>query len=105
MYQVAKSPANLTPNAFWGEFLGSIRYSTSSSKYTYIRNLCVRVPQRIFSCSLFARDDNLNVPRFSELYFLSYVLDGVQLEPGSFLARQLHSAVSTKGRIVIGGYC
>jgi len=32
------------------------------------------------------------------------MLDGDQLDPGSFLARQLHSAiVSTKGRIVIGG--
>ena len=32
------------------------------------------------------------------------MLDGVQLDPGSFLARQLHSAVvSTKGMIVIGG--
>jgi len=32
------------------------------------------------------------------------MLDGAQLDPGSFLARQLHSAaVSTKVRIVIGG--
>jgi len=32
------------------------------------------------------------------------MLDGVQLDPGSFLARQLHSSiVSTKGRILIGG--
>jgi len=32
------------------------------------------------------------------------MLDGLPLDPGSFLARQLHSvAVSTKDRIVIGG--
>ena len=32
------------------------------------------------------------------------MLESVQLDPGSFLARQLHSAaVSTKGRIVIDG--
>ena len=32
------------------------------------------------------------------------MLDGDELDPCSFLARQLHSAaVSTKGRIVIGG--
>jgi len=31
------------------------------------------------------------------------MLDGIQLDPASFLARQLHSAaVSTNGRIVIG---
>jgi len=31
------------------------------------------------------------------------MLDGVQLDPGSFLARQLHSAVvSTNGKIVVG---
>jgi len=35
---------------------------------------------------------------------LSYMLKGIQLDPGSFLARQLHSApVSTKAKIVIEG--
>ena len=35
---------------------------------------------------------------------MSFILDGVQLDPGAFLARQLYSAaVSTKGRIVIRG--
>jgi len=53
---------------------------------------------------MFAQGNSLNVPRLSELYFSSCVLDGVQLDPSSFLVRQLHSAtVSTKGRIVIGG--
>ena len=45
----------------------------------------------------------MNVLRLSELYFLSCMLDGVQLDPCSFLPRQLHSAtVNTKGRIVTG---
>ena len=31
------------------------------------------------------------------------MLDGVQIDPGAFLARQLYdAAVSTKGRIIIG---
>jgi len=35
---------------------------------------------------------------------MSCMVDGVQLNPGSFLARQFHSAtVSTKCRMVIGG--
>ena len=39
-----------------------------------------------------------------ELYFLSCMLDGAQLNPSSFLAKQLYSAgTSIKGRIVIGG--
>ena len=97
-------PCEFNPNAFLGELSGSVRYSTSSSKCTHIRNPCIRIAQHILACSLFARDNSLNVPRLSELYFLSCMLDGVQLDPGSFLARQLHSvAVSTKGRIVIGG--
>ena len=38
------------------------------------------------------------------MYFLSCILDVLQLDPNSFLARQLYSAaISTKGRIVIGG--
>jgi len=70
----------------------------------HIKNPCIRVAQRILACSLFARDDSLNVPRLSELYFLSCMLDGDQFDPGSFLAGQLHSAtVSTKGRKVIAG--
>ena len=84
------------PNAFWGELSGSVTYNTISSKCTHIRNSYIRVVQRILACFLFGRDDSLNVPRLSELYFLSYMLDGVQLNPISFLARQLHSAtVST----------
>jgi len=35
---------------------------------------------------------------------MPYILNGVRLDPGSFLVRQLYSAVvSTKSRIVIGG--
>jgi len=97
-------PREFNPNAFWGELSRSFRYSTSSSRCTHIRNPFIRVVQRILACSLFTRDNSLNVPRLSDLYFLSYMLDGDQLDPSSFLTRQLHSAVvSTKGRIVIGG--
>ena len=68
----------------------------------HITNPCIRVAQRLLACSLFARNDSLNVLRLSELYFLSYMLDGVPLDRASFLTRQLHSAaISTKGRIVI----
>jgi len=96
-------PREFNPNAFWGELLGSVRYSISSSKCTHIRNPCIRLAQRIFACSLFTRDDSLNVPRLFELYFLFCMLDGVQLGIGPLLARQLHSAaVSSKVRIVIG---
>ena len=56
------------------------------------------------ACSVFAHDDSLNVLRLSELNFLSCMLNGVQLDPGSFLDRQLHNVtVTAKGRIVIGG--
>ena len=34
---------------------------------------------------------------------MSCMLDGAQLDLGSFLARQLHSAAINKSRIVIGG--
>jgi len=97
-------PREFNSNAFWSELSGSVRYSTSSSKCTHIRKPSIRVAQRILACSLFARDDSLNVLRLSELYFLSSMLDGVQLDPGSFLARRLHSAaVNAKGVILIGG--
>ena len=97
-------PRKLNPNAFLGELSGTIRYITSSSKRTHIRDPCIRVAHCILACSLFARNDSLNVPRLFELYFLPYMLNGDQLDPGSFLARKLHSGtVSIKGRIVIGG--
>jgi len=97
-------PREFNPSVIWSELSESVRYSTSSSKCTHIRNPCIRVTHHILACCLFTRDDSLNVPRLSELYLLSCMLNGVQLDPGSFLARQLYSdAVSTKGRIVIGG--
>jgi len=77
-------PREFIPNPFWGELSGSVRYNTSSSKCTHIRNPCIRVAQRIQAYCFFARDDSLNVSRLSELYFLSCMLSSVQLGPGSF---------------------
>ena len=58
----------------------------------------------MLSCGVFARDDNLNIPRLFELYFLSSMMNGDQINAGSFLARQLYSvATSTTGGMVIGG--
>jgi len=97
-------PHEFNPNAFWGKLLRIVRYITSSSKCIHIRNPYITVAQPTLACSLFARDDSLNVSRLSKLYFLSCMLDDIQLDPSFFLARQLCStAVSTKGRIVIGG--
>jgi hypothetical protein len=97
-------PRQFNPNAFWFEITGNYNYNTSSCKCTQIRNPCIRVAQRILASSIFARDDSVNVPRLSELYFLSCMLQDERLDPGSFLARQLYSAAtSTKGRIVVGG--
>jgi len=57
----------------------------------------------MLSCGVFARYDSLNVPRLSELYFLSSTMNKDRIDPGSFLAYQLYSvATSTIGRIVIG---
>jgi len=47
-----QAPREFNPNAFWGELSGSVRYSTTSSKCTHIRNPCIRVTQRILTCSL-----------------------------------------------------
>ena len=45
-------PCEFKLNAFWAELLGSVRYNTSSSKCTHIRNPCIRVAQCILACSL-----------------------------------------------------
>jgi len=95
-------PFNL--NAFWLEITRNSNYNTSSCKCTQIRNPCLQVAQRILATGLFARDNSVNVPRLSKLYFLSCMLYGQRLNSGSFLAHQLYSgATSTKGRIVIKG--
>ena len=98
-----KVPRQFNPNALWGEIVENYNYSTSSCKCTQIRNPCIRVAQHIMALGIFARDDSVNVPQLSEMYFLSCMPQGERLKPGSFLARQLYSAAtSTKGRIVIG---
>jgi len=97
-----QAPYKFNPNAFWGKFSVSVRYSTSSSKCTHIRNPCIRVAQRILACCFFAQDGSLNVSRLPELYFWSCMLDVIQFNLSSFLANQLYSAtVSTKGRVAI----
>jgi len=88
----------------WGELSESVRYNTCYFKCTNIRNPCIRVAQHNLICCFFTRDDSLNVPRLSKLNFKSCILDGVQTDPGAFLAWELHStAIITKGKIVIGG--
>ena len=64
-------PHPFNPNTFWVEITRNSNYSRSSCKCTQIRNPCIRVAQRIMSSGIFARDDSVNVPRLSELYFLS----------------------------------
>ena len=44
----------------------------------------MRIAQRILACCFFARDDSLNVLRLFELYFLSCMVAGVQLDPVYF---------------------
>ena len=51
-------PREFNPNAFWGELSGSVRYSSSLSRCTHIRNPCIRAAQSILACSLFAQDDS-----------------------------------------------
>ena len=99
-----KVPCQFNPSAFWFELAGNYNYHTSSCKCTQIRNPCIRVAQRLMASGIFTRDDSVNVPRLSELYFWSCMLHGERLDLGSFLARQLcTAATSTKGRIVVGG--
>ena len=78
-------------------------YTTSSYKYTHIRNPFIRVVQHIMALGIFARYDSVNVSQLSEMYFLSCMLEDERINPGSFLAHQLYSAATnTKSRIVIG---
>jgi len=68
-----KVPCQFNPSAFWFELAGNYNYHTSSCKCTQIRNPCIRVAQRLMASGIFARDDSVNVPRLSELYFFCHV--------------------------------
>jgi len=97
-------PKEFNRNTFWYEISGDHWYDTNNSKGTIIRNPCIQVAQRLLACGLFARDDSLNVSHLSELYFLYSILQGNQLDPGSSLVNQLHSAATSSAqKIVIRG--
>ena len=72
-------PRQFNPSAFWFEIAGNYNYNTSSCKCTKIRNSCIRVAQRIMALGIFARDDGVNVPQLSKLYFLSCMFHGERL--------------------------
>ena len=78
-------PKEFNPNAFWNEISGNYWYDTSNSKGTVIRNPYIRVAQRLLAYGLFAREDSLNMPRLSELYFLHSMLQGDHPNPNSSL--------------------
>ena len=63
-------PREFSPNAFRYELFKDHRYDTSHSKGMVIQNPYIRVAQWPLACGLFAREDTLNVPHLSELYFL-----------------------------------
>jgi len=96
-------PLEFNLNAFWYEIVKDYWYRTSACKGSFIRNLYIRVAQWLLACSIFAKDDNLNVPWLAKLYFLP-MMNGDRIDLGSFLATQLYSAsTSTVGRIVNEG--
>jgi len=77
---------------------------TSDFKGTVIRNLCVRVALCLLARGLFAREDRINVPHLSKLYFLYSMLESDRIDPRSFLVNQVYSiATSSAHRIVIRG--
>ena len=77
-------PKEFNPNAFWNEIFGDYWYDISYSKDTIIRNPYIRVAQRLLACGLFAREDSLNMPHLSQLYFLYSMFQGGRLYPGPF---------------------
>jgi len=94
---------NLTRTHFGVNFRGVLGTVPVHQKASVLGALALEQTS-VFCLVPFAQDDSLNALRLPKLCFLSCMLNGVKLDPGSFLARQLHSAtVSTKGRIVIGG--
>jgi len=85
------------PNAFWYLIAGDYNYNTSSCKCTNIRNPCIRVAQRVMALGIFTRDDSVNVPQLSEMYFLLCMLESERIDSGSYLARQLPPLVIRVG--------
>jgi len=69
-------PKEFYLNVFWNETSGDYPYDTRNSKDTVIRNLYIRVAQRLLTNGLFAREHSLNVSHLSDLYFLCSMLQG-----------------------------
>ena len=74
-------PKEFNLNAFWYEISKNYRYDTSNSKGTVAQNSYICVAQRLLACGLFAKEDSLNVPHRSELYFLYSMLEGDRIDP------------------------
>ena len=97
-------PKEFILSAFWYDLSGDYRYDTSNSKETVIRNPCICMVQRLLACGLFTWEDSLNVSRQSKFYFLYGMFQDDQIDPGSLLVNQLHSATTrSKHSIMIRG--
>jgi len=88
------SPKTLT-RMLCNEISEDYQCDISNFEGTVIRNPYIRVAQRLLTCGLFAREDSLNVPHQSELYFLYSMPQGNRLNPSSFLVNQLHSVATS----------
>jgi len=59
--------------------------------------------QHFLAYGLFVREDSLNVPRMSELYFLYSMLEGDPIDLGSFLVNQLRSVATSSIHNIVNG--
>jgi len=76
-------PRKFNRMQFGVNFLGALG-TTLVHQSAYILETLALEWLNVFSYSFFPRENSLSVPRLSELYFLSCILDGVQLDPSSF---------------------
>ena len=79
-------PKEFNPNVFWYLINKNYQYNITNSKGTITRNPCIRVAQCLLECGLFPREDSLNVPCLSTLYFLHSILQGDRIDPRSFFS-------------------
>jgi len=85
-YLLVAFSKNFSPNAIWYEITEDYLYDSSTANDIVIKNPCIRMAQRLLAYGIFAREDSLNTPYQSKLHFLSSMMNGDRINPGSLLA-------------------
>ncbi|KAJ1394281.1 hypothetical protein SESBI_34384 [Sesbania bispinosa] len=95
---------DFSAHSFWYDITRQLDYDASNAKASSIQNPCFRYVHRIIAHTIFGRGDSASTVRRPELFIFWSMLNGCNVDIGSYLARHFEKVGKAgAGELVLGG--